>query len=68
MKIKKSELKQMIKESVKKVLKEGNDIFSYWDRIVELGIATNDELLLVTDINGVSIKTLNDVIWARTGY
>ena len=62
------ELKKMIKESIKEVLKEGNDIASYWDRIVELDIATDDELSLVTDINGYTIETLNDVIFARTGY
>lgn len=39
-----------------------------WDNIVEYGIATEDELQLVTDINGYTEETLNDVIYARTGY
>lgn len=39
-----------------------------WDNIVEYGIATERELQLVTDINGYTEKTLNDVIYARTGY
>ena len=31
-------------------------------------ITTEAELSLITDINGYSIETLNDVIYARTGY
>lgn len=39
-----------------------------WDILLETGIATKDELILVTNINGYSVETLNDVIYARTGY
>jgi len=39
-----------------------------WDYIVETGIATDEELKLVTCINGYNEETLNDVIYARTGY
>jgi hypothetical protein len=39
-----------------------------WDRIVEMDIATQEELELVTSINGYNIDTLNDVIYVRTGY
>jgi hypothetical protein len=39
-----------------------------WDYIVELGIATTEELSLVTDINGYNEEALNDVIYSRTGY
>ena len=39
-----------------------------WDWIVAEGIATEEELQLVTDINGFSEDTLNDIIYARTGY
>ena len=39
-----------------------------WTLIVEYGIATNSEIDLVTDINGNSIETLNNIIYARTGY
>lgn len=39
-----------------------------WDTIKDYSIATEDELQLVTDINGYSEETLNDVIYARTGY
>ena len=36
--------------------------------IIGYGIATSSEINLVTDINGNSIETLNDIIYARTGY
>ena len=39
-----------------------------WDYIVESGIATADELKLVTCINGYNEDSLNSVIYARTGY
>ena len=39
-----------------------------WTLIVGYGIATNSEIDLVTDINGNSIETLNNIIYARTGY
>lgn len=39
-----------------------------WDLIIENAIATEEELQLVTDIVGYNLCTLNDVIYARTGY
>ena len=39
-----------------------------WTRIVEYGIATEQEIDLVTDICGYNEKALNDIIYARTGY
>ena len=39
-----------------------------WDLLVEYNIATEKELQLVTAINGQNITTLNDVLYARTGY
>lgn len=39
-----------------------------WDLLIEHGIATEDELQLVTAINGQNITTLNDVLYVRTGY
>ena len=39
-----------------------------WDAIVEHGIATEEELELVTAINGYHDDALNDVIFVRTGY
>lgn len=39
-----------------------------WDLLIEYGVATQEELELVTCINGYNIDTLNDVIYVRTGY
>jgi hypothetical protein len=39
-----------------------------WQKIEDYGIATYEEIDLVTSINGLSIDTLNDIIYARTGY
>lgn len=39
-----------------------------WTTIEEYGIATREEIGLVVAINGVSEKTLNNIIWVRTGY
>jgi len=44
------------------------EINKMWDWLVELGIATDDELLLVTSINGLKMETLYDVLYVRTGY
>ena len=45
-----------------------NDAARVWDYIINNGIATQSELELETDINGYSVDTLNDVLYARTGY
>lgn len=45
-----------------------NDINDLWDYLVNNSIATQEELELITSINGYSVDTLNDVIYARTGY
>lgn len=39
-----------------------------WDKILDLDIATEEELSLVTSINGYNEESLNEVIYARTGY
>jgi hypothetical protein len=39
-----------------------------WEYIIEHEIATEEELQLITDINGYKEETLNDVLYARTGY
>ena len=45
------------------------DISAMWDTIVyEYGIATEEELALVTAIDGYNEDTLNNVIYVRTGY
>ena len=42
--------------------------YELWDWLVEMEIATNEELKLITGINGLTIETLNDVLYYRTGY
>lgn len=44
------------------------ELIDLWDYMVEQGIATDDELRLVTSIDGMNIDTLNDVLYVRTGY
>ena len=39
-----------------------------WDLLVEYGIATQEELELITCINGYNMDTMDSVIYARTGY
>lgn len=39
-----------------------------WDLIITYGIATDDEIRLVTNINGYNMEALNDIIYAKTGY
>lgn len=39
-----------------------------FDLIIELEIATYEELNLITGINGYNLDALNDVIYYRTGY
>ena len=39
-----------------------------WDLIIDNNIATEDELNLISYINGWNIETLNDVLYVRTGY
>lgn len=36
--------------------------------LIEMGIATEEEINLVTKINGYTGETLNDILYVRTGY
>ena len=38
-----------------------------WEYLEDNGIATNDELVLVTNINGYNIEALDSIVYARTG-
>ena len=38
------------------------------EQLEEMGIATINEINLVTTINGYNIDTINDIIYVRTGY
>ena len=44
------------------------ELIEAWDYLVDNNIATDEELRLVTSINGMNIDTINSVIYARTGY
>ena len=39
-----------------------------WARLEDEGIATYDELCLVTDIVGYTEQAMYDILFARTGY
>lgn len=39
-----------------------------YDYLIETGIASEPEISLVTAINGWNLDTLNDILYARTGY
>lgn len=39
-----------------------------WEQMVELDIATDEELGLATALCGTSIQTLESVLYIRTGY
>ena len=39
-----------------------------WNYLVEHEIATEEEIQLVTSINGYSEEALNDILFVRTGY
>ena len=45
--------------------KDFNEMYDY---LVEYDIATDKEINLVCCINGSSIDTLNDILYAKTGY
>tara|TARA_R100000152_G_scaffold18399_1_gene10181 strand:+ start:3234 stop:3413 length:180 start_codon:yes stop_codon:yes gene_type:complete len=39
-----------------------------YDFIIESSIATEDEVSLVTSINGYNEDSLNSILYSRTGY
>lgn len=39
-----------------------------WDYLIDNMIATEEELRLITSIDGYNLDTLEDVLYARTGY
>ena len=48
--------------------RDKNPLDDYFDLLVEYGIATEEEIKLVITINGYTGETLNDILFARTGY
>ena len=45
-----------------------NYINEIHDYLVEYGIATDDEIRLVTSINGTNEDSYNSILYSRTGY
>ena len=44
------------------------DFIELWDELLLNELFTYEELRLLTNINGSSVETLNDAIYARYGY
>ncbi len=47
---------------------ERYEINEVWGYLVDNDYFTDDELRLITDINGFNLETLNDCLFARYGY
>ena len=45
-----------------------NDLNNYSEFLTEYGIATKEEINLVTKINGWKGESLNDILYIRIGY
>jgi len=45
-----------------------NEKETLWENLINYGIATENELQLITSINGYNLETLEDVLYCRTGY
>ena len=45
-----------------------NETIRLWDWLIENETATEDELVLVTSINGTNLDSLESVLFSRTGY
>ena len=43
-----------------------NDVNALWDLFLDLGITTDDELRLATDLCGYSISTMYNVLYCKT--
>lgn len=39
-----------------------------WQYLIDYNIATENELILITKINGLNLQTLQDILYARTGH
>lgn len=49
-------------------MKKDLNVNQLWDLLLEQELFTEEELQLLTNINGYSVETLNDAIFARYGY
>lgn len=44
------------------------EIYRYWNYLTETGIATDEEIGLVTAIKGTNLETMKAILYVRTGY
>ena len=44
------------------------DLNKYYDKLIYHNIATEEEIRLVTSINGWNLETFNDILYSRTGF
>jgi hypothetical protein len=44
------------------------DLNKYYDKLIYNNIATDEEIRLVTSINGWNLETFNDILFSRTGF
>ena len=49
-------------------MKTTDQLNNMYDTILELELATFEELELVTSINGFNEQTMNDIVYVREGY
>ena len=58
-----------IKSKIEKISKTINTVEEAWDYLLETGIIKDEQTLqVVTNINGYSLETLEDVLYATEGY
>jgi hypothetical protein len=39
-----------------------------WDYLIDSGLATDEEIDLVVNINGYNLETLESILYVRSGY
>jgi hypothetical protein len=47
---------------------EMEEVKNLWDWIIEMRIATEEELQLMTDLVGYNVQAMSAILFARTGY
>ena len=45
-----------------------NKMNKLWDYILETELATEDEISLITAINGTNLEAFESILYVRTGY
>lgn len=47
---------------------DGTPKAELWDYLLENEIATEDEMRLVTNINGYNLESMESILYSKTGY